>query len=264
MDEAAVMRAAQRLAKARCSRGLVEPLPADCRPASVAEALTIQERLHTLLAEQAPGPRVGYKIGCTSKTMQNYLGVDHPCSGGLFEGSLRTSPAEVSLSDYRRLGIELEIAVRLGRDLPRRDAPYSTADAAAAVAACFGSIELVDDRYSDWPTMGTPSLVADDFFSAGCIVGAAAEKMALDNLDQERCELFTDDFSTAIGYGRDILEHPLEALRWLANNAPFAEGLHAGQVITLGSVVRTQWLERPCRIEARYASLGGVGLTVTA
>lgn len=258
------MRAAQILAEARCSRGLVEPLPLDCRPDSVAEALAIQERLHGLLAEQAPGPRVGYKIGCTSKAMQTYLGIDHPSSGGLFKGSLQSSPAEVSLSDYRRLGIELEIAVRLGRDLPQRAEPYTTGDAAAAVEACFGSIELVDDRYSDWPTMGTPSLVADDFFSAGCIIGAATEYAALENLDQERCELFTDDFSTAIGYGRDILEHPLKALRWLANNAPFAEGLRAGQVITLGSVVRTQWLERPCRIVAHYANLGGVGLTVTA
>lgn len=264
MNEAGLAQAAQLLAEARRGGGVVEALPLDCRPTTLAEAHAIQERLHRHLAESGPGARVGYKIGGTSQTMQNYLGIDRPCSGGLFESSVQSSPASVSLTQFRRLGIELEIAMQLSHDLPARPAPYSAAEASAAVGACLGSIELVDDRYDDWRTIGTPTLVADDFFSAGCVLGVPQTPQALESLDEERCQFFVDDFSTAIGYGRDILGHPLNALQWLANNPPFAEGLRAGQFITLGSVAQTQWIEQPCRIEARYGTLGTLGLTVEA
>ncbi len=33
------------------------------------------------------------------------------------------------------------------------------------------AFEIVDDRYEDWRITDTPTLVADDFFAAGALLG---------------------------------------------------------------------------------------------
>lgn len=54
---------------------------------------------------------------------------------------------------------------------PAVDAPFARATVADAVEACMAAIEIVDDRYEDFHALDTPTLIADDFFSAGAVVG---------------------------------------------------------------------------------------------
>ena len=61
--------------------------------------------------------------------------------------------------------------MRLGRDLPADGAPFTAASVRDAVAAYMAAIEIVDDRYADWRSTDTPTLIADDFFAAGCVLG---------------------------------------------------------------------------------------------
>ena len=44
------------------------------------------------------------------------------------------------------------------------------------IEAYHPAIEIVDDRYDKWETMGAPTLVADDFFAAGCVLGKAVPR----------------------------------------------------------------------------------------
>jgi hypothetical protein len=78
-------------------------------------------------------------------------------------------------ADFLHVGVECEIAVRLARPLPAAGAPYDRAGAAAAVGACMAAIEVVDDRYDDYRTLDTPTLIADDFFNAACVLGEPVE-----------------------------------------------------------------------------------------
>lgn len=264
MDKDAVKRAAALLAAARVSGGAIAPLPADCRPETLEEAYQVQAALHEALAKAGRGRLAGYKIGCTSQVMQDYLGIPHPCSGGLYDSSLQRRDAVCRLNDYRRLGLELEIAVELGSDLPPRENPYSQAEAAAAVAAVMGSIEIVDDRYTRWQDMGPPSLVADDFFAAGCVLGPSVRQWDGEALAGEQARLFVDGEDQGGGAGRDILGHPMKALAWLANSISTLGGLKTGHVVTLGSVLQTLWIDRPCKVVARYDSLGEFALDIVA
>ncbi len=256
MEPSDIATAAQRLAELRCHGGFLTALPRPCRPAGLDESYEIQAALRGLLAGRDPGPCIGFKIGCTTTVMQDYLGIAHPCAGSLYRSRVVGSGAVFSLSRFRRVGVELEIAVRLGRDLPARPTPYDRAEIEAAVDSLHPSIELVEDRYEDWRSIGTPTLVADDFFSAGCVLGPAAEHAG--DLGGEACEILVDGAAAGAGHGRDILGHPLEALRWLADHPPATSGLENGQAVTLGSVAKTLWIEGPVRVEGRYASLGSV------
>jgi 2-keto-4-pentenoate hydratase len=71
-----------------------------------------------------------------------------------------------------RLGAECEVAVMLGFDISPRDDPFTRQDVGPAVAASCAAIEVVEDRYVDYPTMDTPTLIADDFLNLGVVLGA--------------------------------------------------------------------------------------------
>ena len=79
-------------------------------PTDEAEGYRIQRALHDLLLPQV-GPLVGYKIGCTSAVMQQYLDIPHPCGGGVFAKGVHDSGASLRFGDYVRVGVECEIAV---------------------------------------------------------------------------------------------------------------------------------------------------------
>jgi 2-oxo-3-hexenedioate decarboxylase/2-keto-4-pentenoate hydratase len=59
------------------------------------------------------------------------------------------------------------------------------------------------------------------------------------------------------GSGTDVLGGPLNALAWLANHlAARGPGLRAGEFVSTGSVVQTQWIARGDRVEIEIEGLG--------
>ena len=164
-------RAAALIRDARLARTPIGPLPDDCRPRDEREGYVVQEVLHGLLAEAGQGPIVGHKIGCTTPIMQAYLGIANPCAGGVHATTVHQGHARVRHRDYVRVGVECEIAVRLGADLGPAGAPFDRARIAGAVAAVLPAMEIVDDRYRDYRALDVATLIADDFFNAGCVLG---------------------------------------------------------------------------------------------
>ena len=65
--------------------------------------------------------------------MQRLCGVDEPCYGAIFACEVHHGQAKLAASDYCHLGVETEIAFRLGHDLPRELWP-SMLDEIAALA----------------------------------------------------------------------------------------------------------------------------------
>src|SRR3954470_12448266 len=115
--------AAERIATARRTRTPLAALPDDIAPQDEAAGYLIQADVHDLLSPDF-GPLIGYKIGCTSAVMQQYLGIPHPCSGAVFAGGVHQSGAALRHGDFVRVGVECEIAVRLGRDLAWSEGPF--------------------------------------------------------------------------------------------------------------------------------------------
>ena len=161
--------AAAVLCRHRLAREALPGLEARLRPANVDAAYTLQDELHRQLTAAGLGPLAGHKIGCTTAVMQAFLKIPTPCAGGVFERTVHRSPAQVRHGGFVRLGVECEIVVRLGADLGP-GSEHTRASVASAVAACMAGMELVDARYTDYTTLDTPTLVADDFFDAGCVL----------------------------------------------------------------------------------------------
>jgi 2-keto-4-pentenoate hydratase len=257
VEPAAIPRAADLLCAARRARRRFGRLPEDCRPADEASAYAVQDALHAALIAAGDGPLAGHKIGCTTPVMQRFLGIPNPCAGGVFAPTVRHLEAEFRHADFLHVGVECEIAVRLVEDLPATRAPYDRDAVGAAVGACMAAIEVVDDRYDDYRALDTPTLIADDFFNAACVLGAPVTAWHELDLAGVRGRMRINGPEVGTGRGGDILGNPLEALAWLANAvAVRGRCLEAGAFVLLGSVVETRWVAQGDLVEVEIEGLG--------
>jgi 2-keto-4-pentenoate hydratase len=227
-------------------------------PGDEAEGYRVQRAVHDLLLPQT-GSLVGYKIGCTSAVMQQYLDIPHPCAGGVFAKGVHDSGAKLRHGDYVRVGVECEIAVRLAHDLEPSQAPFTADTVAQAVEAYLPAIEIVDDRYVEWQSIGAPTLVADDFFAAGCVLGKPVARSAAPDLLDIVGRAVINGLEDGRGTGADVLGHPHQALAWLANHlAAGGKALRAGQIVLTGSLVKTVWLKPGDAVTMDLSGLGAV------
>lgn len=260
MTPDAIDKAATAIADNRMARTRLGPLPESIRPADLHDAYAVQERMNVRLSEAGLGPRAGYKIGCTTSVMQQYMNIHEPALGEVFADTIhRGGHARLRHGDYVEPGVESEIAVELAADLPAAGAPWTRESVRDAVGACMTSVELVDARYVDFRTLDTPTMAADNFFNAALILGEPVRDWQGIDLAAVEGRMTLNGEELGRGPGSLVMGHPLEALAWLANRlAERGRHLKAGEVVTLGSVVETKWVAQGDRIEVTMAGLGSV------
>ncbi len=258
MDEQMLTAAADVVAAARLAR---RRLPRLHGLATVEDGYRVQQRANMLL-DRHLGARVGHKIGGTTEPMRRYLNVPEPMAGEVFACQLHPDGATARRSGFVRLGIETEIAVRLARDLPPRAAPYTRADAAGAVAEVMPAIELVDDRYEGFAAIGAPTLIADNAFDAGSLLGPPFPGWRRLDLANLAARTFRDGALVAEGRSDALLGHPMDALAWLATRrSSLGLGLAAGTFVSLGSITPVQWVEGSAAWRIEVEALGAVAVT---
>lgn len=246
-----------RLAAEFMWRGLVERrryqnLPDELTPASAGEAYDAQEAFHALASERF-GPIAGMKIATTTKVMQRLMGIDHPCGGAIFARRIHASPAQISLAEHMHLVAECEIAVRLGADLGRAGNDIERAEAMRAVADVAPVFELIEDRNAVYTETRAWSLVADNSWNAGIVVG---DWQRFDpSVDLAALEGVLTIDGAERGRGRP--DDPFGALAWLANLARQRQRpLRAGMVVITGSIIATFPLEAGAAVVFELAPWG--------
>lgn len=255
MDGADRDSAAALLAASRLERRVIDQFAPDIRPQDLSDAYDIQDALHRRLAAAGHGPVVGHKIGCTTPVMREFLAIPNPCAGGVFAPTARDLEGRFVHADFLHVGVECEIAVRLGTDLG--GGPYARVGVGAAVDTVMAAIEVVDDRYADYHAFDTPTLVADDFFGAGCVLGPPVTDWTALDLATVAGRMTINGGEVGHGVGGDIMGHPFEALAWLATmRAARGTPLRAGEFVLLGSVVATKWIARGDVVEIELDGLG--------
>jgi 2-keto-4-pentenoate hydratase len=250
-------RAAALLRDQRLTRTPIDRLPDDCRPRDEGDGYATQESLHGLLAAAGLGPIAGHKIGCTTPVMQAFLGIQSPCAGGVHATTVHHGRARMRHADYVRVGVECEIAVRLGADLGQASVPFDRNRVASAVDAVLPAMEIVDDRYRDYRTLDVPTLIADDFFNAGCVLGPLITRWRDLDLPALTGVTRLNGGEVGRGEGRAVMGHPFEALAWLANlRASLGLTIRAGEFVLLGSVVETRWVSAGDEVTVAIEGLG--------
>ena len=262
MSDDKITRAAALISKQRLALTPID-LPADLRPESEAQGYRLQVVANAELAAAGLGALVGHKIGCTTPVMQAFLGIHAPCSGEVFASTVAHERARLRAKDYRRVGVECEIVVTLARDITPGEAPFDKEKVGRAVGAVMAGIEIVDDRYADYKSFGVPSLIGDNFFNAGSVLGKPVADWRQLDLAALKGRTLINGVEVGSGHGAMVLGHPFEALAWLANaRAARRLGLKRGEFVFLGSLVETKWLSAGDHVRIEIEQLGPLEVDV--
>jgi 2-keto-4-pentenoate hydratase len=254
MDEIAARRAAETLFaqhKAGVTFGSLGPQDG---PTTIPDAYDIQDRFVRLLHSQH-GDTIGYKVGLTSAPTQSLCGINHPIAGVVLARRAHHSGTTVHLKDFRRLGLEFEIAVRIKSDIALREKPHTASTIQPYINGVCAAIELVDDRSADYAKLDVRSLVADNSWNAGIVLSDFAPTWP--DLEAVLGTATKDGSPIGEGHGRDILGHPFNSVAWLAGQlGSRGVGLKAGQVVMTGSVMKTVF---PSENASYRFSIEGIG-----
>lgn len=225
-----LQRATAAFATARDQARLIEALPPDAAPATLAEAYRVQAEL----ARLAGGYR-GWKVGSLTPEQRARAGVDRPVAARLLAPYVHVSPATVPHRRFVRPLLECELAFALARDLPPRDAPYDEDEIYAAIEAMHPVIEIADLRLPPGPSLAMN--VADAMANGGFVVGPAIASWASMDRGAVEVVLKVNGQQAARGVGATVLGDPLRAIALLADNpVPGSPGLRRGDYVTTGSL----------------------------
>lgn len=206
----------------------------DSRPElGMEDGYAIQRHLVASLLERGEAIS-GYKLGLTSRPMQELLGVDSPDFGPVFASTVFRDGAELPVDAFIAPRMEGEIAVILGEDVA---GPHCTpAQVRRATAGIAAALEIVDSRILDW-RIRLADTVAD--LASNGAIALSSVVVPLDDLDPRLIGMvFTRNGELmATGAGAAALGDPLAAVAWLANTlAPLGAALPAGSVIMTGAL----------------------------
>jgi 2-keto-4-pentenoate hydratase len=236
------------------------PFAAAVGIANLDRAYEVQRSYVRLQMRDRSTTAVGYKVGLTSPRMQAMCKIDRPVAGVVLRDRVHQSGAVVEARDYGRLGLEFELAVRLGRDL-RGDAAVDLVAVVQAVDSIAPAVEIVDDRHCDYATLDVLSLVADNSWNAGMVLGAWCVPLA--NLESLDGVMSVDGKAQDRGSGRDVLGHPYNSVAWVAQHlAGTNDKLRAGDIVMTGNWVTTKFPAASSTYRFDVQGLGAVELSV--
>jgi 2-keto-4-pentenoate hydratase len=264
-----VQRIAQELYRQHKACEDFRSLPPDLMPTDFDETYLAQDALMALyLAEDKTRRIGGYKVALTSQIMQEMLGVTSPAGGLIRADQIYSSGVTLPATNFVRLGVESEIAMRLDADLGNIGKPHDGDSVASAVACCMAAIELIEDRnatYAEADKRGTILCgTADLSWNRGCVLGPEFTNWRDLDLRAASAQMLINGEVVGEGKGEDVLGDPMTSLAWVANHL-LARGrsLKAGDIVMTGSVVRTNWLKAGDEMRTQFDVLGDAVLHVS-
>lgn len=209
--------------------------------------------------------RIGWKIGLTSRAMQDALKIDTPDSGVLLDDMLFKDGATVPQGRFIQPRVEAEIAFVMNS--PLAGAEVSRSEVMAATDYVTPSLEILDTRIlrADRNT-GQPRVIvdtiSDNAANAGVVLGA--DQHAVDAFDLRWVGAIVSRDSTVeeTGLGAGVLNDPVESVVWLARRmAVYGQSIGAGDIVLSGSFIRPIEAHPGCEITAEFGPFGSVQIS---
>ena len=169
--------------------------------------------------KQAQGRSIiGWKIGLTSKVMQDALGISTPDSGVLYDDMDFADGALISATRFIQPRIEAEIAFIMKAPL---EGKVSREDVLEATDYVAPALEILDTRIArqDATTGQTRKIfdtVSDNAANGGIVLGKQRHEPEAYDLRWVGAILTKNDEVTATGLGAAVLNDPVMGIVWLS------------------------------------------------
>ena len=255
-----VKEVAHALHRAEHTREPIEPLTELFDEIDVADAYAIQLEGIRERMEAHGGQIVGWKVGLTSKAMQQMLNVDQPDFGHLLDSMRIDEGGNIDCAEMIWPRVEPEIAFQLKDDL--RGPGITAEQVIDATEFLIPSLEVIDSRVKDWK-IKLCDTIADNASCSRFVLGR--QRTSVEGLDVRLIGMnyYVNDELVNTATSAAVIGNPAAAVAWLANTlAPFGHHLQAGQVVMPGSLVAAVDAKPGGYIRADFDRIGSVELHV--
>ncbi|MCY4130244.1 MAG: hypothetical protein OXG15_13515 [Gammaproteobacteria bacterium] len=217
---------------------------------SLDRAYAVQQELTALRLDRGE-TQIGYKVGCTSQSIQAQIGIHEPIFGRLFAQDRFMSPHSINRAEFDGLAVEGELAVELDRD--PRDLSTSQTDIDQAILHIFPVIEL---HHFGIPTdaLKAPVLVANNAMHAGFVDNRTVQTISTTN--SPNLSIQFDGKKVASLPFNDLESTIFDSLAWLRNELMSRDDtprLRPPVTVLCGSVAPLFKITKPTEIEVLYS-----------
>jgi len=206
--------------------------------------------------------RIGWKIGLTSRAMQNALKIETPDSGVLLDDMLFGSGSTVPPGRFIQPRVEAEIAFVMKS--PLAGAESSRADVVKATDYVTPALEILDTRIlrAD-PVTGQARVItdtiSDNAANAGIVLGAERHAIDAHDLRWIGAIVSRNGIVEETGLGAGVLNDPVISVLWLARRmAVYGQSIHPGDIVLSGSFIRPLEAPPDSTFVADYGPFGTV------
>lgn len=235
----------------------------DDRPTDMEEAYQVQAQVYQLMQDEAGFTGfAGHKVALTSPAIQEMCGVDQPAYGSILTEYVHADNHEADLADFIRMGIEFEVAIEIGTDVPT-DREHTKETIGEYISAVMPAFEMIDDRDADYAHLDAISLLADRCWCSGIVLGTRNENWQHLDIGNLVSEVVWNGTADEKGHTGDALGHPLNSVAFVANHLrENGKQLKAGEIIMTGSALKTRFPKPGVTATYRIEGLGEVSMRV--
>ncbi len=204
---------------------------------------------------------VGYKAGLTNRALQERFGVASPVRGVLLEKMLLADGAAVSFEFGARPMFEADLLVIVKDAAIHKAATHVEVLRSLSMVVPF--IELPDLLVAEGEKLSAPLLVSLNVGARLGVLGKGIPVQATPAFAEALAAMrvvVTDRGGKVLasGTGTAILDHPLNAVRWLAQDLEKSNiKLKAGDLLSLGSFTPLMPTRPGLTVTVRYDGLPG-------
>lgn len=247
-----VDKAARLLLQARHGNLRPADLASEAGPRTLAEAYAIQDVVRAEF-----GPTIGWKTGAPSPTAE-------PIAAPLIQDLVSLSPAELRFGNFSMVGLEAELAFKIGRDLPPKADALDAQEIRDAVGSLHAAIEIVDTRLPAWQDASELWKLADNQSNGYFVLGSGTENWRDLDLMNAAVRLEVSGAIVAERRGGNAAGNLLRLLHWVVNHCcQHRGGLRRGDVITTGTYTGIHFLNGPADVRAEFPGIGIVEVCFT-
>mgnify|MGYP001265776938 FL=1 len=184
----------------------------------------------------------GWKIGLTSKAMQNALNINIPDSGILFDNMLFEDRDSIPTSRFIETRIEAEIAFVMkhsisGENISRDEVLEATDYVLPALEILDTRILRIDQHLGK--LRNVYDTISDNAANAGVVSGSKKSNPYDFDLRRVGAIVMKNGEVEETGLGAGVLNDPVKGIIWLLNRlSEFDQKISAGDIILSGSFIR--------------------------
>jgi len=261
LNQDAVHAAADALYEAEKARRQIRPLTLTYPDMDMDDAYAVQRAW--VDRKIADGDRItGYKIGLTSRAMQQAMNIDTPDFGILLESMHFPSGSRIPAADFTDPRIEVELAFVLKKRLFGENVTID--EVLDATDYVVPSLELIAARsFRTDPETGYTrkvfDTIADNAANAGYIAGDQRLDPADIDLRWSGAILYLNGEVEETGLAAGVQDHPAKGICWVCKRfARHGIGIEPGQFILSGSFTRPVAVNPGDHIACDYGPLGHI------